>query len=45
MGFELSQNPSSLETVNESTERMKSTTEEAKSAIHKAWKDITQYYN
>jgi len=45
IGFELSQNPSSLETVNEFTERMKSTTEEAKSAIHKAWKDITQYYN
>jgi len=36
MGFKPSQNLSSLETVNEFTERMKSATEEAKSAIHKA---------
>ena len=35
MGFELSQVPSGLETVNEFTERMKSATEEAKSVIHK----------
>jgi len=35
MGFEPSQNPSGLETVNEFTERMKSTTEEAKSVICK----------
>ena len=45
MGFEPSQVPSGLETVNEFTERMKSTTEEAKSAIHKAQEDIMRYYN
>jgi len=45
MGFEPSQVPSRLETVNEFTERMKSTTEEAKSAIHKTQEDMTQYYN
>jgi len=36
MGFEPRQDPSSLETVNEFTGRMKSATEEAKFAIHKA---------
>jgi len=41
MGFELSQVPSKLETVNEFMERMKSTTEEAKSAICKAQEDMT----
>jgi len=45
MGFELSQVPSGLETVNEFIERMKSTTEEAKSAIRKAQEDMTRYYN
>ena len=45
MGFELSQVPSGLETVNEFTERMKSTTEEAKSAIRKAQEDMMRYYN
>jgi len=45
MGFELSQVSSGLETVNEFMERMKSATEEAKSAICKAQKDMTQYYN
>jgi len=45
MGFELSQVPSRLETVNEFTERIKSATEEAKSAIHKAQEDMTWYYN
>jgi len=45
MGFEPSQAPSGLETVNEFTERMKSATEEAKSAIHKAQEDMTRYYN
>jgi len=45
MGFEPSQVPSGLETVNEFMERMKSTTEEAKSAICKAQKDMMQYYN
>jgi len=45
MGFELSQNPSSLEMVNEFMERMKSATKEAKSVIHKAQKDMMRYYN
>jgi len=45
MGFEPSQAPSELETVNEFMEWMKSATEEAKSAICKAQEDITQYYN
>jgi len=45
MGFELEQNPSGLETVNEFTKRMKSATKEAKSTICKAQEDITQYYN
>jgi len=40
MGFEPSQAPSRLEMVNEFTERMKSTTEEAKSAICKAQEDM-----
>jgi len=45
MGFELRQDPSSLETVNKFTKRMESATEEAKSAICKAQKDMTRYYN
>jgi len=45
MGFEPSQVPSGLETVNEFTEQMKSATEEAKSAICKAQEDMTRYYN
>jgi len=45
MGFEPSQAPSRLETVSEFMEWMKSTTEEAKSAIHKAQEDMMQYYN
>jgi len=45
MGFEPRQDPSSLETVNEFTKRMESTTKEAKSAIHKAQEDMTRYYN
>jgi len=45
MGFEPSQAPSRLETVNEFTEQMKSATEEAKSAIRKAQEDMTRYYN
>jgi len=45
MGFELRRDPSSLETVNEFTKRMESTTEEAKSAICKAQEDMTRYYN
>jgi len=45
MGFEPSQAPSRLKTVNEFTERMKSATEEAKSAICKVQEDMTRYYN
>jgi len=45
MGFELRQDPSSLETVNEFTKRMESTTEEAKSVIRKAQEDMMRYYN
>jgi len=45
MGFELRQDPSSLETVNKFTKRMESTTEEAKSAIRKTQEDMTKYYN
>jgi len=45
MGFEPSQAPSGLEMVNEFMERMKSATEEAKSAIRKAQEDMTRYYN
>jgi len=45
MGFEPRQNPSSLETVNKFTKRIESTTEEAKSVIHKAQEDMTRYYN
>jgi len=45
MGFEPSQAPSGLETVNEFTEQMKSAMEEAKSAIRKAQEDMTWYYN
>jgi len=45
IGFEPSQVPSRLETVNEFIERMKSTTEEAKSAICKAQEDMMRYYN
>jgi len=45
MGFEPSQVLSRLEMVNEFMEKMKSATEEAKSAIRKAQEDIMQYYN
>ena len=45
MGFEPSQAPSRLETVNKFTERMKSATEEAESAIYKAQEDMTRYYD
>jgi len=45
MGFEPSQAPSGLETVNEFMERIKSATEEAKSAIRKAQEDMMRYYN
>jgi len=45
MGFEPRRNPSSLETVNEFTERMRTAIEEAKSAIHKAQNDMKRYYD
>jgi len=45
MGFKPRQNPSSLETVNEFTERMKMAIEEVKSAIHKAQNDMKKYYD
>jgi len=45
MGFEPSQAPSRLETVNKFTQQMKSATEEAKSAICKAQEDMMWYYN
>jgi len=45
MGFKPRQDPSSLETVNEFTKRMESTTEKAKSTIHKVQEDMGRYYN
>jgi len=45
MGFKPKQNPLGLETVNEFTKRMQSATKEAKSAIRKAQKNMTRYYN
>jgi len=45
MGFEPQQNPSSLETVNEFMERIKTAIEEVKFMIQKAQDDIKRYYN
>jgi len=45
MGFEPWQNPSSLETVNEFMERMRTAINEAKSAICKAQDDMKRYYD
>jgi len=45
MGFEPQRNPSSLETVNEFTERMRTAIEEAKSVIRKAQDDMKRYYD
>jgi hypothetical protein len=45
MGFEPRQPPSRLEAVNEFTDRMKDTLEEAKSALAKAKDDMARYYN
>ena len=45
MGFEPHQPPSRVEAVNEFTDRMKSTLEEAKSALTKAKDDMARYYN
>ena len=45
MGFEPHQPPSKFETVNEFTERMKNTLDEAKAALSKAKDDMARYYN
>src|SRR5467141_4090076 len=45
MRFELHQPPSCFEAVNEFTNRMKDTLEEAKSALAKAKDDMARYYN
>ena len=45
MGFEPNVEPSEVETANEFVERMKSTLEEAKSAIRKSKDDMTRYYD
>jgi len=45
MGLKPRQNPSSLETVNEFIERMRTATDEAKSAICKAQDDMKRYYD
>jgi hypothetical protein len=45
MGFELHQPPSRVEAVNEFTDRMRDTLEEAKSALTKAKDDMARYYN
>jgi hypothetical protein len=45
MGFEPTQLPSHLETVNEFTDRMHSALTEAKSALVKAQDDMSHYYN
>jgi len=45
MGFEPHQPPSCFEAVNEFTDRMKDTLEEAKSALAKAKDNMAQYYN
>jgi transposase InsO family protein len=45
MGFEPTQSPSHLETVNEFTDRMNSALMEAKSALAKAQDDMSRYYN
>ena len=45
MGFEPNQRRSHLESVNEFTDRMKDTLEEAKAALAKSKDDMTKYYN
>jgi len=45
MGFEPRQNSSSLETVNEFTERIRMAINEAKSVICKAQDDMKRYYD
>jgi hypothetical protein len=45
MGFEPAQRPSKLEAVNEFTNRMKSTLDEARAALAKSKDDMARYYN
>ena len=45
MGFEPNQHTSRIESVNEFTERMKNTLEEAKAALVKSKDDMVRYYN
>ena len=45
MGFETDQCPSCLESVNEFTDRMRNTLEEAKAGLAKSKDDMTRYYN
>ena len=45
MGFEPGQRPSRLESVNEFTDRMRNTLEEAKAALVKSKDDMARYYN
>jgi hypothetical protein len=45
MGFEPHQLPSKVEAVNEFTNQMRDTLEEAKSALTKAKDDMARYYN
>jgi hypothetical protein len=45
LGFEPTQSPSHLETVNEFTDQMNSALMEAKSALAKAQDDMSHYYN
>ena len=45
MGFEPNQHLSQVELVNEFTEQMKNTLEEAKAALIKSKDDMARYYN
>jgi hypothetical protein len=45
MGFEPNQRPSKVESVNEFTNRMRSTLDEAKAALAKSKDDMARYYN
>src|SRR6202789_4453804 len=45
MGFEPDQRPSNVESVNEFTDRMRNTLEEAKAALVKSKDDMARYYN
>ena len=45
MGFEPEQSQSHMESVNEFTERMKTTLEEAKAALTKSKDDMAKYYD